>query len=615
MLRDHDPITLREFKGTFDRGEDDVCPPGYFLDSRNVVFTEGGVETRKGTSLSVTLANVRRISVFDRIGEASRLILLDSSGNLWDSTSLVSPILSIPAMSDFSMVSLYNRAYITPHNGLRGLPGESIYVYEGSGVARAAAGSPPVGAAMTATDSPDPGSVEKGKHLFAVAFETVTGFITKPGPTVYTLYTAPGEKKVVIANIPTGPAGTVARHLLSTRVLPDTYAGDQGGQEYFFVPDGRIGDNFTTSFTLSFFDSDLQDSADWLMDELASIPAGAGIGIYGSRMVVWGPDDDESKVWVSKAGYPESFDATEGFFRAFPGDAGGGVRNCVEFRGNLYILKAQRTYATQETGDEPAFWIVTSIDAGVGTEVHGVAKILDLSGTALDAFVIADRSGLLMFNGTFAGNILTAAIDDIWSRINKSAFHTVEVVLDPIRKLGYVAVPLDNATLPSHILVADYQNGIENIRWTTWTFPKKPTTIVVDVDNTSKKSYLKFGSEEGNVHAYDETSTNDFGTAISSLIKFPFLPQSEGEINHFGGVRLRCWGVGSLALSISGLDNTQTQGISGVNLSLAPGRYLWRPFNFSAERAALQLNSVGFSNFRLAEVILFSKVLWLARAD
>lgn len=597
-----------------------MCPPDHFLDSGNVIFTERGVKTRKGTSLNVSLNNIRRMVSYKRIGEADRLLLLDASGNIWDSTSLGAPILTIVGMTDFSAVSLYNRAYITPHNGVRGLPGEKVYVYEGSGSARAAAGSAPTGVPITAVTSAATGSVEVGKRLFAVSFETSSGFITQPGPSTFTLYDGPGGKKVDLSGVLTGPPGTVARHILATKKLADTYAGDQNNQEFFFVPNARIGDNTTTIITVDFFDADLQSAADYLLDELSIIPAGVGIGVYGNRLAVWGLDAIESAVYFSYSGQPESISSTEGFILAFPGDAGGGVKNCVEYRSQFYIQKAQRTYVTAATDDNPAFWSVVAVDQSMGTEPHGIAKILDISGSALDNFLTCDRSGLYLFNGTFSNNELSFKIADIWSRINKAVFNQVELVYDPVRSLIYVAVPLDAAVRPSHVLVGDVTDGMDpkNIRWTTWTFPKKPTTIVVDVKSSDRTTLFKFGTEEHNVYTYDESVTDDFGTPINSFIETALLPPMNDEsispINHFGLLKLRAKGSGALNILVSGLERARTIQPAGFALSASPGKSLDRLINFQDERCSIKLSCIDLgANFNIFSIKLFVRSLWASR--
>jgi hypothetical protein len=623
MQRDHEPITVGEFRGTFDRGQDDICPPNHFLDSLNVVFTELGVESRKGTGLHFAIADVHRIASYKRIGEADRLLILDGSFNLWDSTDLSNPILTVNGMTDFGMVSLYNRAYITPHDSTHGLPGEKVYVYEGSGVARPAAGGAPTGATMVATTSAATGSVEAGRRLFAVSYETISGYLTPPGPAIFTDYTGPGAKKVDLSVIPLGPVGTVARVIVATKMLRADYAGDQDNQEFFLVPNGRIGDNVTTSTTVDFFDADLQASADYLLDQMSVIPAGVGIGVYNSRLAVWGIDTNEAAVYFSLPGQPEAFSATEGFALAFPGDAAGGVRNCVEFRSQYYILKGgSKTYVTNDIDDNPAFWKVTNVDLSVGSECHGVAKVLDQTGSALDNFFCADRVGLFIFNGTFSGNELSRKISDIWQRITRTAFNQVEVVHDPIKARIYVAVPLDGADSPTHVLVGNVDDGIDeaNVRWTTYKFPKNPTSIAIDLNSNTKRTQFRFGSRQDNVYGLVEGALNDFGNAIESYIETALLPpdseSGDPVIYQFGHLQLRVKGQGALNITITGIDRNRSLQPQGISLSPQPGRTLERKFNFQDERASVKIGTNGAADyFQLIRLKLYATLLWTGRVN
>ena len=623
MQRDHLPITVSEFRGTFNRGDDEVCPPDHFLDSLNVIFTERGVETRKGTISHFVIADVRRIATYKRIGEADRLLILDGSFKIWDSTSFAAPILTVSGMTDFGMVSLYNRAYITPHNSNKGLPGQKVYVYEGSGTARPAAGIAPVGPPIVAATSTTAGSVEIGKHLFAVSYETVSGYLTAPGPATFTLYDAPGAKKVNLSSIPIGPAGTVARVLLATKKLATNYAGDAVNQEFFTIPNGRIGDNVTTVLTVDFFDADLQGSADFLLDQMSELPAGVGIGVYKSRLAIWGTDTNESAVYFSMPGQPESISATEGFVLAFPGDAGGGVKNCVEFRSQYYLLKGGgKTYVTNEVNDSPVFWEVTNVDLSIGAECHTIAKVMDQNGSALDNFFSADRSGLYLFNGTFSENELSRKIADIWRRINRLALNQIEIVYDPIKALIYCAVPLDSALTPTHLLVGDVDDGIDpkNIRWSTWTFPKRATSIVVDLNTASKRTQFRFGSRDNDIYGYDEGVIDDFGNAIESFIESAPLPGDAAEtdpvIYQFGHLQLRVKGQGALNITISGVDKARSIQPAGIGLTAQPGRTLERMFNFQDEFATVKLQTNGATDFfQLVRMKLYATVLWSGRVN
>jgi hypothetical protein len=180
-MRDHLPISIAEFNGLYDRGMDDAIPADHLAVCDNMHFLEREVVSRYGFSLPYTAAtNIKRIALYKRIGEATRLLILDSSGNLYDSTSGV--ILSIATMTDFKVQTFFGRAYITPidaANGI-GVSGEFLYVYNGTSC-RKAAGTAPTGT-ITVADSGLSGHVEAGFHLYAVAFETPSGFITKVAP-------------------------------------------------------------------------------------------------------------------------------------------------------------------------------------------------------------------------------------------------------------------------------------------------------------------------------------------------------------------------------------------------------------------------------------------------
>jgi len=356
---------------------------------------------------------------------------------------------------------------------------------------------------------------------------------------------------------------------------------------------------------------------------LTEIPAGVGIGVYKNRMAVWGVDTAEAAVYFSQPGQPESISATEGFILAFPGDAAGGVKNCVEFRMQYYILKGGgKCYVTSENEDSPVFWQVNNVDLSVGTECHGVAKILDQNGATLDNFFCADRSALFLFNGTFSNNDLSRKIEDIWNRINRVHFNQVEVVYDPIKSLIYVAVPLDNAVTNSHVLVGNVVDGIDpmNIRWTTWVFPKAPTTIAVDLNAATKRAQFRFGSIQDHVYVYDPSKLADFGVAIESFIESSLLPADEPStdpvIYQFGHLQLRARGHGALNITVTGLDRARAIQPAGISLSLQPGRTLERMFNFQDERASVKLQTQGVEDyFIITRFKLYATMLWTGRVN
>lgn len=614
-MRDHDPITVRSFLGIYSRGDDDSVPPGYFKDSRNVRFITGGVKSRAGTGLDITMASVKRMAVYKRIGEAQRLLLLDAVGQLWDSTNLVTPILSIAAMSDFSVESMFNRAYITPHDGVTGLAGEKVYVYEGSGSARPAAATAPTGFTLVAANSATSGNCETGTHVLAVCFETSSGYLSAPGG--YVSFSPSGGKKIDLSALPLGPATTAARVIVATKEIIG-FTGDFANQEYFTVPGGRVAGNVATTISVSFFDADLQASGDYLLDQLTEIPAGVGLMNYRGHLCVWGENANPSVVRVSKSGQPESHDAVEGFVTVNPGDSGGGVLNCASYRTQLLMFKDERTYVTRDNGQSASFWEVPDpIDSSNGTSCHGIGQVRDFGDNIQDRLFVAARNGLYLFNGSYSEIPASFNIDAIWSRINPLYFHKVEVILDPFNSLIYVVAPLDAATTPNTLLVGDFQEGLETIKWSIDSSAVAPTTIAVDVTVATKVSTFKFGCSTGNVYKEFPAALDDSGAAIASYVQFGHLPfEDEGYIYHFTGVRLRIKGVGNLDITAESEDAAIVTTAASLTLALLPGMESFRGFNHVNEKASVKLSvDAAGEYFTLTKMVLYATIEWETRPE
>jgi len=615
-MNDHESLKVTSFGGMFNRGEDETCPVDHFQDCLNISFLPRGFRTRDGCPAArLTKANIRRIAIYRIPGQAQRLLILNNNGDIFDSTDLTTVILHVNGMTDFSSVTMFGRAYITPHNGVTGLPGEKIYVYTGSGFARAAGGSPPSGFNLTIANSATSGSIEEGDHAFAVAFESNTGFITGYGG--YALLSAAGEKKADISLIPIGDSWVVARHLLATKRILN-WNGDFINQTYYFIPNGRIGNNTATTATVDFYDADLIDEASYLAEQLSTIPAGVTIQNYNGRLVVGGEDANQSTIRVSIIGEPESINSVEGLANVNPGDAGSGIKNLWGHRESLIISKDQRSYSVIDTGDEAAYWKPIPSDMSVGAGPHSVGQVLDYGQTVKDIVFVGDRDGLHLYNGVFSGTPISQKIEDLWGRINKAAFHKVEIGIDPIGAYGYCAVPLDAATSPSHILFFDYNNGLspEEVRWAPWAFPVAPVSIVVDVDTTTKESVFTYAGYTGNVYYTDSESFDDFGTAIDNFVEFAFFPHEadprmEDGIYHLGGITLRARGYGSLQIYARAQDSVQTLTGVPITLSTSPGGELFRELDLSASRVAIKLRTnLSGEWFKITKYSQLMKWLW-----
>jgi len=386
-------------------------------------------------------------------------------------------------MDDFGFTDVAGRAYINPFENFidsdgttrqRGLEDEFLYVYLGDGsAARKAAGSPPSGSSMVV--GVGTGNSDLGFHLFAVVYETDTGYLTALGPEAFTGFTSVSTAAgYAISNVPISPDSfVVARHIVMTKAILD-YNGDQVGFQFFFAPEGKIDDNVTTTINISAFDLDLLDDASHLIDNFEEIPAGVGLTQYNSRLVTACFFTDISLVRLSFPGEPEAISQVDGLI-IVPLD-GLPVTELQEYRDVLYMFKQTRTWASVDNGDAPVTWQgPTIVDNGTGAPVHGIAQVLDTGGVNIEMLLIADYSGAMMFNGAYARPSLSWKIEDLWRSLDRGQFHKIQILNDTVLQIFYFTLP--NGTM----LIADYERGLnaKDIRWSPWSFDITADTIAL----------------------------------------------------------------------------------------------------------------------------------------
>ncbi len=498
-LRDHPPIVIEEFNGLWDRGGEEAVPLDHFDQADNIQYIESGFKTRDGLDTLVPgVSNIVRIYNY-KLQNAESLLVLDTYGDLYHvlldgSQTVHGPILSIPAMDDFGFVAIAGRAFISPFeiyldtdgfNKARGLENEFLYVYLGAGAnARKAAGAVPTGSAIGVAEG-SAGFYELGFHLFAIVYETDTGYLTAPGPESFTGFTITDEtKELDLTGILTGDSTVAKRHIIATKTIID-YDGDQDGHQFFFVPNGNIDNNTGSTISISAYDIDLLTDASHLIDNFSEIPAGVVLTKYNARLVMAAEFDNVSLARLSHPGEPEAINQVDGFI-IVPLD-GRNITNAQEYRDVLYLFKQVRTYASVDNGDAPATWSgPIPVDQGKGAPIHGIAEVLDSGGVNLDMILVADFSGVYAFNGAYGSPELSWKIQDLWLRLDRNLFHRIQIMIDTISQLVYFTLP------DRTVLRMDYSRGLDakNARWAKWSFGIEVSSIALIETNT-----LAIGSE------------------------------------------------------------------------------------------------------------------------
>lgn len=480
-MRDHAPITIDEFKGLWARGDDDACPIDHFLEATNLQYFDGGFGSRDGIDdyqTGSTIAEVLRIHPYKMQSGLTFLVLTDGGDihHVVSPSSTFNNILSIATMTDFNVVSIAGRAYITPFltdaNGLeKGCQNEFLYVYQGAGVAaRKAAGDPPTGTITVANGAA--GGTDAGLHLFGVVFESDTGWLSPPA--AFAQFTITANISVSFSTVPVSLQSHITkRHIVATKKILN-FNGNLDGYDYFFIPGATINDNVTTILNnVSFYDIDLLDDASHLLDNFAEIPAGVGLCTYHGRLCLTTTFTDISVAYLSEPGEPEAINQVDGVL-IIPLD-GNPITNCQEHRDVLYIFKPVRTVGYNDNEDVPATWQSFVVDEANGCPVHGIGSVLDSGGTNVDYLLVANYNGIRLFNGSFLTPELSYKIEDFWLDLDRDDFRAIEIINDTITKRFFVVLPTGN------ILFCDYGEGMdyEEVKWSHWTFNVFITTVDV----------------------------------------------------------------------------------------------------------------------------------------
>lgn len=613
MIQDHAPAELNQFNGLFGIDEfDDSVPVGYFIDEINTITKGARVRSRDGFEVDITFLDIKQFAIYRRQGEAARILALNSMGQLYDLTTSTM-IYSNPEMKGFAINYANNRAIISPHNYISGLPGEFTYIYDGTGIVRKAGGKAPVaGFVVTPAGT---GNIEKGKHIFAVVFETNTGFVTAPGPAEVIEFE--GTTAVDFSSIPIGPTGTIARRIIASRAIQD-YNGDIEGYEMFFVPGGRINNNVDTTLNgINFWDADLQLSADYVYDQLDELPAVLFITTYGNRMCYGCPNADKNMVWISNPLDPEAIHNAAGFVVCDPFETNG-VKDATEYRNNLYIVKRNKTYVTTDNTYEPATWKVITIDSAIGGDINSIARFYDSTGSRVEFFTVSSPTGMQKFSGIYEPLSMSRNITMFWDRINKKYMHKMQTIIDQEKMLFYIIAPIDESAENNIIFVGNFENGFTSttVKWHMWhSNAFEPSSIGIDRHPDTGETVFKVSSLSGNIYRQALKRKDDNGVVIPSLIQFALVATAPHTITHCGAVGFRVKGAGELLLELRGQDDVDFQILHPIPLfSCNPGKEYTRLAHFQSEKVSLKIATNNFGAwFVLNRIDLFLNQIFVTR--
>lgn len=499
-LRDHEPIILENFNGLWQKGDIYRVPQDHFTDCENIRFVgSGSFASRYGLGLSQNVATplTQIVRVYNYVTQDKNTLLVlnydGTNGKIYhvvDSTTVFGPLLTIAGMKDFGFAPYAGRAYITPFSSFttggitieKGLQNQFLYVYKGDGTAaRKVAGTAPVGTLTVGNGAV--GFTDPGFKVFAVIYETDTGYLTAPA--AFATFTTGALLSVNFSTIPIGGATVVKRHIVATKTIIG-YNGNTTGYTFYYLPNGTINDNVAVALNnISFYDADLLEEASHLLDNYAEIPAGVGLCFYHDRLCIYTTFTDISTIKVSSPGEPEAFSSIDGIL-VVPPD-GNPITNAQEFRDILYVMKKSKTVSYVDNDDYPSTWTTpTVVDQGLGTSVHGIATVADSGAASINHLIVATMKGIMIFNGIYVLPELSWKISKFWLDLDKNNYRLIQLLNDTVNQILYCGLP------NYKLLIGDYANGLDpkEIRWAPWKFDIKVSTI-----GLTESTKLIIGSE------------------------------------------------------------------------------------------------------------------------
>lgn len=613
-MLDLQKITINSFRGMYDRGGFDEVPSDHGIICDNLAFSrKNEVMVRPGTNLSVTSSHPVIRQFLSTVNGSLLWLTCDGAGHIYrqDTGAL---FLAVTGMIDFAAVNMFDKTFIAPLLSAFSAT-NYIYVYDGISAPRPMGGAPP-DTTFTATDSATPGNVSPGVHQFAVSYITDTGYVTAPGPVITGTFapvslTAAGSLSVDLASVPLGPIGTVARQLFATK---------SGLSEFFYID--LIADNTTTAITIDFFDTSLAVSADSLFDQFTPLSgtgfSGMALVKYNGRLIVISGEI----VYVSQSGDAETFSSITGALSIPSESDGNNVRSGAELFGVLYIMKAVGIFSTQDNGGEPNTWTINHIEGAVGTYQAGLGSISgsQSSLTLNSVLLMANRSGLFLFNGNVGRPALSNKIQDLWDTITISAENTIQIAVDPFNCLLYVLLPLAAATVPNVLLVGDYAMGLtpEDIRWSRYNFPWDPSSIsMINVDDGSDFVYqLRLGTST-NIYKLHPNYDADYGSVPIAAVYTTYMATfGEGSVNIFSYLKMRVVGTGDLIIELQDTDFMGAVLPPVIALATHPRKEYGRQINFMNEKMCVSLGVSALNNkMTLSRLDIFGKVRYAVRPN
>lgn len=533
--------------------------------AQNVRFKPGGVMSRKGTSLAVSLGTgaIRTlynwITLFPYVNsEITRLVYFESPDivAMYDLALNAAIPLYTQSCQAISVAEAETRLYIA-HYQTNGIYAGTVKVVNAlvGGAPADEAFPDPISDVPTVTES-GPGGVDEGLHYFTYRIETRSGFPGAPSSGVTSLNVSAGGKTLNFAMTLDVPPDAAILHVMMTSVDdPDTFYDVPGSA--MAVPAGATAwpvsiDIDISDIALAIDSNDATDRFSYLTG--ANAPLASKVGRYGNRTFYIA----DKKIYIS-----DPYNA-----QVLIED-----QHAIQVEGQRTLVTAEPLGSTLVIFAFNSTFVVSGDNARVPRQWAPPQRRSDSIGTpapngviaaaGFDGLWVCHQSGLNFFNGGYSTIPLSIMFMDDWARINWAYATTIQMVDNAEERCLYINVPLDDATAPNYRMVIDYSRARGESSVSPFEIDYSLDVYKVDGEvtalhsigrvqnSTTKVNEVWYGTADGKAIRRDADEITDYGDEPIHAIWETglLLRQKLKQISRFGGCHVDVKGTGSMTVT------------------------------------------------------------------
>lgn len=564
--------------------------------AQNMRFSPGMTYSREGTS-NVLAAPAAVGGMFDWISPTDHFLAFMNGTKIsryrFADATTVDLLASVASAYAPSFADLGPRLYFGAYS-TAGVGTVQAHVYEGtftSGVPDVdACFRPPLQFTSSTAVDGGAGGCTQGTHNIGFIFQNRSGFAGLPSPVNNSMVFQPlsvtlnaGLRQISVSITLDTPADAGP----NSAIFPIITRADNP-LLYYFVPDNFAvlppsAAGWVQTFQINVSDEDLAASAEPATDQFSVITqalAGTGpfnpnaVAAYGLRMCyVVG-----NQLYVSDINDPQRLAADRNIVQT------GNQRKMATVAplGQVLYLHGDKwTGSVLDNGDFPATW---PQPATVSDAIGAAFPNCVVWKTAGQYHWVIAEAGVYVFDGAYPNRPITYMVSDIWARVNWAAAYAIQAADDITGLRLSVAVPLDGATAPTHVLTIDYTNGLTydtcQISLDNFGFGGFRSLAMVK-ELASNRTALWIGpSAAGNIVHLDPTTNSDAGAMVVDAIwESGYVRDGSDPIQsrcvRVGAADLWARGSGTLLFTAYGLDRAIQVGPDSLTLSTAPGVELY----------------------------------------